>query len=179
MYFVYHPTIEKMYYHPQVTKIPFGQSLYLLKVMISKRIFARFYIFGIYSVLESLKISVNFDVSRICLHDFSQKMRPYFPPTTKKICEFVSEDDGPLSVFFKLPISEISEIDDHKSVRIFIYPHSVSDVFELLKTNIRTLTHLLFSLSFVPKILFISAQGVSSRFPFLRFSKNNFLRPDD
>ena len=79
-------------------------------------------------------------MSRICLHDFSQKMRPYFPPTTKKICEFVSEDDGPLSVFFKLPISEISEIDDHKSVRIFIYPHSGSDVFELLKTNIRTLT---------------------------------------
>ena len=100
-------------------------------------------------------------MSRICLHDFSQKMRPYFPPTTKKICEFVSEDDGPLSVFFKLPISEISEIDDHKSVRIFIYPHSVSDVLELLKTNIRTLTHLLFSLSFVPKIFFISAQGVS------------------
>ena len=33
----------------------------------------------------------------------------------------LSEDGGPLSVFFKLPISEISEIDDHKSVRIFIF----------------------------------------------------------
>ena len=27
-------------------------------------------------------------------------------------------DGGPLPVFFKLPVSEISEIDDHKSVRI-------------------------------------------------------------
>ena len=27
-------------------------------------------------------------------------------------------EGGPLLVFFKLPVSEISEIDDHKSVRI-------------------------------------------------------------
>ena len=27
---------------------------------------------------------------------------------------------GPLPVFFKLPVSEISEIDDHKSVRFFL-----------------------------------------------------------
>ena len=33
----------------------------------------------------------------------------------------LSEDGGSLPVFFKLPISEISEIDDHKSVRIFIF----------------------------------------------------------
>ena len=176
MYFAYHLTIEKMFYHPQVTKIPFGQPLF--KVMISKRIFARFDIFGIYPVLESLKISVNFDVSRICLHDFSQKMRPYFPPTTKKICEFVSEDDGPLSVFFKLPISEISEIDDHKSVRIFIYPHSVSDVFELLKTNIRTLTDFSLCLLSQKYFLFLPKESHQDSL-FLRFSKNNFLRPDD
>ena len=30
------------------------------------------------------------------------------------------EDGGPLPVFFKLPISEISEIDDHKSVTILL-----------------------------------------------------------
>ena len=57
-----------------------------------------------------------------------------------RIC-CLSEDGGPLSVFFKLPISEISEIDDHKSVRVFIFLCSVSEVFELLKNDIRTLTH--------------------------------------
>ena len=28
----------------------------------------------------------------------------------------LSQDQGPLFVYFKLPVSEISEIDDHKSV---------------------------------------------------------------
>ena len=56
-----------------------------------------------------------------------------------RIC-CLSEDGGPLSVFFKLPISEISEIDDHKSVWVFIFLCSVSEVFELLKNDIRTLT---------------------------------------
>ena len=40
-----------------------------------------------------------------------------------------------------LHIFKVSEIDDHKSVRIVIFPpRSVSDVFELLKIDIRTLT---------------------------------------
>ena len=90
-----------------------------------------------------MKISVNFDVSRICLHDFSQNPTKRISPNNKedmKIC-CLSEDGGPLSVFFKLPISEISEIDDHKSVRVFIFLYFVSEVFELLKNDIRTLTH--------------------------------------
>ena len=107
-----------------------------------------------FPIWESLKISVNFDVSRICLHDFSQNPTKSISPNSKenmRIC-CLSEDGGPLSVFFKLPISEISEIDDHKSVRVFIFLLSVSEVFELLKIDIRTLTHWLFSLSYVPKM---------------------------
>jgi len=38
------------------------------------------------------------------------------PPNYRKDVLPPTEDGGPLSVFFKLPISEISEIDDHKSI---------------------------------------------------------------
>ena len=43
-----------------------------------------------FPIWESLKISVNFDVSRICLHDFSQNPTKVFLQTTKKIWEFVA-----------------------------------------------------------------------------------------
>ena len=38
-------------------------------------------------------------------------------PSGHKIMIYHISDGGPLPVFFKLPVSEISEIDDHKSVR--------------------------------------------------------------
>ena len=116
MYSAYPPTIEKMY------------SLQQVLFCIHKILFVMIF-----------RISLFF---KKCLdiHSFQFDICSLVENTT--ICPLLPEDGGPLPVFFKLPISEISEIDDHKSVTIllFFFSFSPAGLFELLKADIRTLT---------------------------------------
>ena len=95
MYSAYPPTIEKMY------------SLQQVLFCIHKILFVMIF-----------RISLFF---KKCLdiHSFQFDICSLVENTT--ICPLLPEDGGPLPVFFKLPISEISEIDDHKSVTILLF----------------------------------------------------------
>ena len=116
MYSAYPPTIEKMYSLQQVL-FCIHKCLFVIIFRVSlffkKCLEIHSFQFGICSLVENITI-----------------------------CPLLPEDGGPLPVFFKLPISEISEIDDHKSVTIllFFFSFSPAGLFELLKADIRTLT---------------------------------------
>ena len=128
MYSAYPPTIEKMYCLQQVLFA--SMNFYLL------------WYFVFPSCLRSIwKFTLCNSASVF-----------YLLVENITICPLL-EDGGPLPVYFKLPISEISEIDDHKSVTIllfFSFSFSPAGLFELLKADIRTLTD--FSTCLLPGI---------------------------
>ena len=96
MYSAYPPTIEKMYCLQQVLFA--SMNFYLL------------WYFVFPSCLRSIwKFTLCNSASVF-----------YLLAENITICPLL-EDGGPLPVFFKLPISEISEIDDHKSVTILLF----------------------------------------------------------
>ena len=97
MYSAYPPTIEKMYCLQQVLFA--SMNFYLL------------WYFVFPSCLRSIwKFTLCNSASVF-----------YLLVENITICSLFLEDGGPLPVFFKLPISEISEIDDHKSVTILLF----------------------------------------------------------
>ena len=59
----------------------------------------------------------NYDASR----NFPRQISPLFfdgVVTLFLSMRYLPSADGPLNVFFKLPVTEISQVDDHKSVSL-------------------------------------------------------------
>ena len=126
MFSVCPPTIEKMYSHQQVPQIISKQwTIWDFKFM--------------FPSLKLFKILVSFDVSGICLHDFAQKpTKSIFPKQERKYeklspfrrrrasvsflqaSNFWNKRNWRSQVGKNLHISKIGEIQNNKSVRIFI-----------------------------------------------------------